>query len=116
MIILQIMVKEKIMKIFSNLPWQNKPLINRAAIAGSKDNFLLNNDLVFLPVKVNNILGFSVWVGGILSSVLNDYAIPLNVWIEDNKICEFTNAVLSLFLDYEKCLSNGLRRPNERKI
>ena len=80
---------------FSNLPrkWNT-------AIAGSKDNFLLHNDLVFLPVKVNNILGFSVWVGGILSSVLNDYAIPLNVWIEDNKICEFTNAVLSLWRDH----------------
>ena len=39
-------------------------------------------------------------MGGILSSVLNDYAIPLNVWIEDNKICEFTNAVLSLWRDH----------------
>mgnify|MGYP003330135992 CR=1 FL=1 len=62
---------------FSNLPrkWNT-------AVAGSKDNFLLHNDLVFHPVINNGELGFSVWVGGILSSVLNDYAIPLNVWIK----------------------------------
>ena len=79
---------------FSNLPrkWNT-------AVAGSKDNFLLHNDLVFHPVIHNGELGFSVWVGGILSSVLNDYAIPLNVWIKEEQICEFTQSILTLWRD-----------------
>ena len=79
---------------FSNLPrkWNT-------AVAGSKDNFLLHNDLVFHPVINNGELGFSVWVGGILSSVLNDYAIPLNVWIKEEQICEVTQSILTLWRD-----------------
>ena len=79
---------------FSNLPrkWNT-------AIAGSKDNFLLHNDLVFHPVIVNNKIGFSVWVGGILSSVLNEYAVPLNAWIKEDQVCEFTQTVLTLWRD-----------------
>ena len=79
---------------FSNLPrkWNT-------AVAGSKDNFLLHNDLVFHPVIHNGELGFSVWVGGILSSVLNDYAIPLNVWITEDQICEVTQSIITLWRD-----------------
>jgi len=79
---------------FSNLPrkWNT-------AVAGSKDNFLLHNDLVFHPVINNGQLGFSVWVGGILSSVLNDYAIPLNVWITEDQICEVTQSIITLWRD-----------------
>ena len=79
---------------FSNLPrkWNT-------AVAGSKDNFLLHNDLVFHPVIDNGQLGFSVWVGGILSSVLNDYAIPLNVWITEDQICEVTQSIITLWRD-----------------
>ena len=79
---------------FSNLPrkWNT-------AVAGSKDNFLLHNDLVFHPVIVNNEIGFSVWIGGILSSVLNEYAVPLNVWIKEDQICKFTQTVLTLWRD-----------------
>ena len=79
---------------FSNLPrkWNT-------AVAGSKDNFLLHNDLVFHPVIHNGELGFSVWVGGILSSVLNDYAIPLNVWIKEDQICEVTQSIITLWRD-----------------
>ena len=79
---------------FSNLPrkWNT-------AVAGSKDNFLLHNDLVFHPVIHNGELGFSVRVGGILSSVLNDYAIPLNVWITEDKICEVTQSIITLWRD-----------------
>ena len=79
---------------FSNLPrkWNT-------AVAGSKDNLLLHNDLVFHPVNLNGELGFSVWVGGILSSVLNDYAIPLNAWIKEDKICELTQSIITLWRD-----------------
>ncbi len=80
---------------FSNLPrkWNT-------AVAGSKDNFLLHNDIIFHPVKHNGIMGFGVWVGGILSSQLNDYAIPLNAWIKENEICELTSVVISIWRDY----------------
>ncbi len=80
---------------FSNLPrkWNT-------AVAGSYDNFLLHNDIVFHPVKRNGILGFGVWVGGILSSQLNDYAIPLNVWIKPDSITEFTGVVISIWRDH----------------
>ncbi len=81
-------------KEFSNLPrkWNT-------AVAGSRDNFLLHNDLIFHPVIYKGELGFSVWVGGILSSVLNDYAIPLNVWIKEDRICEITQSIITLWRD-----------------
>ncbi len=79
---------------FSNLPrkWNT-------AVAGSHDNFLLHNDIVFHPVIKEGELGFSVWVGGILSSQLNDYAIPLNVWIKPSEMCHFTGVVLAVWRD-----------------
>ncbi len=79
---------------FSNLPrkWNT-------AVAGSYDNFLLHNDIIFHPTINEGELGFSVWVGGILSSQLNDYAIPLNAWIKSNEICHFTQVVISIWRD-----------------
>ncbi len=80
---------------FSNLPrkWNT-------AVAGAKDNFLLHNDLIFHPTKLNNEMGFGVWVGGILSSQLNEYAIPLNAWVKDNEICQLTGSILSIWRDH----------------
>ena len=79
---------------FSNLPrkWNT-------AIAGSKDNFLLHNDLIFHPVLINGVLGFSIWIGGVLSSVLNEYAVPLNAWVEEENIYQLTSIILSLWRD-----------------
>ena len=88
---------------FSNLPrkWNT-------AVAGSKDNFLLHNDIVFHPVFRNGEIGFGVWIGGILSSVLNDYAIPLNVWIKEDEICNLTKEVITIWRD------NGERNARPR--
>ena len=79
---------------FSNLPrkWNT-------AVAGAKDNFLLHNDLVFHPVFKDGILGFSVWVGGILSATLNAYALPLDAWVEEKDICKITGIICSLWRD-----------------
>ncbi len=79
---------------FSNLPrkWNT-------AVAGSRDNFLLHNDLIFHPVINNGQLGFSIWLGGILSSQLNDYAIPLNAWVKEEDICKITGIILTLWRD-----------------
>ena len=79
---------------FSNLPrkWNT-------AVAGAKDNFLLHNDIIFHPVETNGELGFRVWIGGILSSQMNSYAIPLNAWIPQNEICRMTEAVIRVWRD-----------------
>ncbi len=79
---------------FSNLPrkWNT-------AVAGSADNFLLHNDIIFHPIKKGSQLGFGVWVGGILSSQLNDYAVPLNIWIKKNDICNLTGIIISIWRD-----------------
>ena len=79
---------------FSNLPrkWNT-------AVAGSRDNFLLHNDIVFHPVERDGVMGFGVWIGGILSSQMNAYAIPLNAWVKPDEICRMTAAVLTLWRD-----------------
>ncbi len=88
---------------FSNLPrkWNT-------AVAGSEDNFLLHNDLVFHPVKKDGVMGFGIWVGGILSSQMNDYAIPLDAWIEASDICRITEVIISIWRD------NGERYKRQR--
>jgi len=80
---------------FSNLPrkWNT-------AVAGAKDNFLLHNDIVFHPVERDGVMGFSVWVGGILSSRMNAYALPLNAWIPPEEICRIADAVIGLWRDH----------------
>ena len=79
---------------FSNLPrkWNT-------AVAGAKDNFLLHNDLIFHPVYKDGELGFVIWVGGILSSQLNEYAIPLNAWVKSKEISKVTGIILSIWRD-----------------
>ncbi len=80
---------------FSNLPrkWNT-------AVAGSYDNFLLHNDLIFHPVLNKGVMGFGVWVGGILSSQLNDYAVPLNAWVNPDQICNLTGVILSIWRNH----------------
>jgi len=80
---------------FTNLPrkWNT-------AVAGARDNFLLHNDIVFHPVEHRGVMGFGVWIGGILSSQMNAYAIPLNAWVRPDEICRMTAAVLTLWRDH----------------
>ena len=79
---------------FSNLPrkWNT-------AVAGAKDNFLLHNDIVFHPVERDGVMGFGVWIGGVLSSQMNAYAIPLNAWVKPDQICAMTDAVVKIWRD-----------------
>ena len=83
-----------------NKELSNLPRKWNTAVAGSKDNFLLHNDIVFHPVYKNGELGFGVWIGGILSSVLNDYAVPLNAWIKEDQICNLTKDVITIWRDH----------------
>ncbi len=82
-----------------NPEYSNLPRKWNTAVAGSKDNFLLHNDIVFHPVERNGVMGFGVWVGGILSSQMNAYAIPLNAWIKQDEICKMTDCVIRLWRD-----------------
>jgi ferredoxin-nitrite reductase len=82
-----------------NSDYSNLPRKWNTAVAGSKDNFLLHNDIVFHPVEHNGELGFGVWIGGILSSQMNAYAIPLNAWVKPDQICAMTDAVISIWRD-----------------
>ena len=79
---------------FSNLPrkWNT-------AVAGARDNFLLHNDIAFHPVERDGELGFGVWIGGILSSQMNAYAVPLNAWVKPDQICAITAAVIKIWRD-----------------
>ena len=50
-------------------------------------------------IRDSGILGFSVWVGGILSATLNAYALPLDAWVEEKDICKITGIICSLWRD-----------------
>ena len=80
---------------FSNLPrkWNT-------AVAGSRDNFLLHNDIVFHPVERDGVMGFGVWIGGVLSSQMNAYAYPLNAWVKPDEIRQMTGAVITIWRDH----------------
>ncbi|MBL6797349.1 MAG: ferredoxin--nitrite reductase [Synechococcus sp. BS307-5m-G39] len=82
-----------------NPNYSNLPRKWNTAVAGAKDNFLLHNDIVFHPVERDGEMGFGVWIGGILSSQMNAYAIPLNAWVKPTEICRMTDAVISLWRD-----------------
>ena len=77
-----------------NPEYSNLPRKWNTAVAGSKDNFLLHNDIVFHPVENDGVMGFGVWIGGVLSSQMNAYAVPLNVWVKPDEICKITDAVI----------------------
>ncbi len=79
---------------FSNLPrkWNT-------AVAGAKDNFLLHNDIIFHPVMLLGRLWFGVWVGGVLSSQMNAYAVPLNILVRPKDICRITGIICSIWRD-----------------
>lgn len=82
-----------------NPEYSNLPRKWNTAVAGAKDNFLLHNDLIFHPVKRDGVMGFGVWIGGILSSQMNSYAIPMNAWVKPDEICRMTDVVIRLWRD-----------------
>ena len=55
--------------------------------------------LIFHPIKKQGKMGFAIWLGGVLSSQLNEYAIPLNAWVETKDICKVTGVIISIWRD-----------------
>ena len=82
-----------------NPEYSNLPRKWNTAVAGAKDNFLLHNDLIFHPVEKDGVMGFGVWIGGILSSQMNSYAIPMNAWVKPDEICRLTDVIIRLWRD-----------------
>ena len=82
-----------------NPEYSNLPRKWNTAVAGAKDNFLLHNDIAFHPVENNGVMGFGVWIGGILSSQMNAYAIPMNAWVKPDEICRMTDTVIRIWRD-----------------
>ena len=82
-----------------NPEYSNLPRKWNTAVAGAKDNFLLHNDLIFHPVERDGVMGFGVWIGGILSSQMNSYAIPMNAWVKPDEICRLTDVIIRLWRD-----------------
>ena len=82
-----------------NPEYSNLPRKWNTAVAGAKDNFLLHNDLIFHPVERDGVMGFGVWIGGILSSQMNSYAVPMNAWVKPDEICRLTDVVIRLWRD-----------------
>ena len=82
-----------------NSEYSNLPRKWNTAVAGARDNFLLHNDIAFHPVEKDGEMGFGVWIGGILSSQMNAYAVPLNAWVRPNEICRMTDSVIRLWRD-----------------
>ena len=82
-----------------NPEYSNLPRKWNTAVAGAKDNFLLHNDLIFHPVERDGVMGFGVWIGGILSSQMNSYAVPMNAWVKPDEICRLTDVIIRLWRD-----------------
>ena len=82
-----------------NSEYSNLPRKWNTAVAGARDNFLLHNDLIFHPVERDGVMGFGIWIGGILSSQMNSYAIPMNAWVKPDEICRMTDVVIRLWRD-----------------
>ena len=82
-----------------NPEYSNLPRKWNTAVAGARDNFLLHNDLIFHPVERDGVMGFGIWIGGILSSQMNSYAIPMNAWVKPDEICRLTDVVIRLWRD-----------------
>jgi ferredoxin-nitrite reductase len=82
---------------FSNLPRKFN-----IAIDGSRDNAIHAeiNDIAFVPAYQNQVLGFNVLVGGFFSGKRCAAAIPLNAWVEPDRVVALCEAILLVFRDH----------------
>ena len=82
---------------FSNLPRKFN-----IAIDGSRDNAIHAeiNDIAFVPAYQNQVLGFNVLVGGFFSGKRCAAAIPLNAWVEPDRVVALCEAILLVYRDH----------------
>jgi len=59
------------------------------------------NDIAYLPSKgPNGEMGWHIEVGGLLTSTLCEFAVPLNAWVPQDKHWELGAAILTTFRDF----------------
>ncbi len=88
-----------------NPEFTNLPRKFNIAIAGCRDNSVHAeiNDIAFIPAYKNDKFGFNVLVGGFFSAKRCEPAIPLNAWVEPDRVVALCRAILEVYRD------NGLR-------
>lgn len=81
----------------------NLPRKFNICVSGSRDDFAHThiNDLGFIPMKHEQTgeIGFNVVIGGLFSIKRNEEAIPMDVWLPQDDIVDFCEAVLIWFRD-----------------
>ncbi|NES05733.1 MAG: ferredoxin--nitrite reductase, partial [Okeania sp. SIO2F4] len=88
-----------------NPEFTNLPRKFNIAIAGCRDNSVHAeiNDIAFIPAYKNEKFGFNVLVGGFFSAKRCEPAIPLNAWVEPDRVVALCRGILEVYRD------NGLR-------
>ncbi|MEM1168345.1 MAG: ferredoxin--nitrite reductase [Cyanobacteria bacterium P01_H01_bin.35] len=85
-----------------NSEFTNLPRKFNIAIAGCRDNSVHAeiNDIAFIPAYKNDKFGFNVLVGGFFSASRCEAAIPLNAWVEPNRVVALCRAILEVYRDH----------------
>lgn len=85
-----------------NSEFTNLPRKFNIAVAGAPDNSVHAeiNDIAFVPAFKDGIFGFNVLVGGFFSAKRCEAAIPLNAWVEPDRIVDVSCTILRLFRDH----------------
>jgi ferredoxin-nitrite reductase len=81
----------------------NLPRKFNVCYIGSKEMFEHPdiNDIAYLPSKgPNGQMGWHVDVGGLLTSTLCEFAVPLNAWVPQDKHWEVGYAIMTTFRDF----------------
>jgi ferredoxin-nitrite reductase len=84
-----------------NLAFSNLPRKFNIAVAGGRDNSVHAeiNDLAYVPAFKAGVLGFNVLVGGFFSAKRCAAAIPLDAWVEPERLVELSEVILKVYSD-----------------
>jgi len=86
-----------------NPEFANMPRKFNVCFVGSKEMYEHPdiNDIAYLPSKgPNGEMGWHIEVGGLLTSTLCEFALPLNAWVPQDKYWEVGAAIMTTFRDY----------------
>lgn len=80
----------------------NLPRKFNVAVVGTHDLYEHPhiNDIAYLPAVKDGVFGWNVHVGGFFSAVRCAEAIPMDVWVPEDKMIAVCHAVLTAFRDY----------------
>lgn len=80
----------------------NLPRKFNVAIVGTHDLYEHPhiNDIAYLPAVKDGVFGWNVHCGGFFSAVKCEEAIPIDVWVPEDKMIAVCHAVLTAFRDF----------------